>query len=90
MTDILTQPTPQTESEYEAAFNQMFAEMHSLNEQMRRDQVDIDRLKLEADAYKVEAARHKTEAEQLKSEGDILTVEIRATLERLEEMVKRC
>ena len=89
MTDILTQPTP-SESEYEAAFNQMFAEMRDLNEQMRRDQADIDRLKFETDAYKVEAAGYKTEAERLKSEGDILTGEIRATLERLEEMVKRC
>lgn len=91
MTDILTQPTPQTESEYEAALNQMFAEMHSLNEQMRRDQADIDRLKAESEAYKAENERYKqnhlhwqSEMERLRQEGASLTSETRATLNRLQ------
>lgn len=49
MTDIASaQPVPQTAAEYEAAFERLMAEAESLNEQMRRDRIEIERLKVEA------------------------------------------
>jgi cell division protein FtsB len=39
----------------------MFAEISRLNEQMRQDQADMDRLKIETDALKAETLRLKSE-----------------------------
>jgi len=48
MTDIASaQPAPQTTAEYEAAFERLMEEAESLNEQMRRDRIEIERLKME-------------------------------------------
>jgi hypothetical protein len=54
MNDILTQPTPQTEAEYEAAFAQLLSEMQRIREQMDSDQADIERLKAERYSLKAE------------------------------------
>lgn len=45
---------PRTVAEYKTAIAGMLAEMNRLNEQMRRDQVEIDRLKAEATALQAE------------------------------------
>lgn len=42
---ILSKPRPKTETEYEAAIQEMFAEMDRLDESIRRKQAEIDRLK---------------------------------------------
>lgn len=69
MTDILTQPTPQTDAEYEATLAQLLIEMHSLNEQIQRDQVDIYRLRAESATYKAASQRLKTEGELLNADN---------------------
>lgn len=74
MSDVLSsQPAPRTAAEYKAVIAQLLAEMHRLNEQMRQDQTDIDRLKVETNVLKAETQRLKAEA--------------RAALARLGEMV---
>ena len=87
MTDILTRDAPQTDAEMEAELRQMFAELETLNERMRRDQADIVRLKNETDAYKAESARWKTEADSFKAVSDDLGVQSRAALKRLKVMI---
>ena len=57
----------------EMAIEQMLAEMRLLNEQMRRDQVEIDRL--------------KSETALLKRQSDRLQAHTSATLERLKAAV---
>jgi hypothetical protein len=44
---LLPQPTPQTASDYEAAIDQCLAQMAHLREQMDKDQLEIDRLRVE-------------------------------------------
>lgn len=50
----ITQSAPQTTEDYEAAFDRIMAEAEILNEQMRRDRVDIERLKAETQILKSE------------------------------------
>ncbi len=64
MSDILTQPTLQNEDE-EVDSRQLFIEMQCLNDLMRQDQVDIDRLKIETNVLKAETLRLKTESRAL-------------------------
>lgn len=47
-------PEPQTEAESQAIIAQLFAEMRRLNERMREDQAEIDRLKSETQFLKAE------------------------------------
>ncbi|MBI1924494.1 hypothetical protein HYR99_09610 [Candidatus Poribacteria bacterium] len=47
---ISSQPTLETAADYEAAIEQCLAEMKRLNEQLKQDQADIDRLKAETRA----------------------------------------
>ena len=48
MTEIASvQPVPQTTAGYEAAFARLMAEAVSINEQMRRDRIEIERLTVE-------------------------------------------
>ncbi len=48
MANVVTvQSAPQTQAEYEAVFERLMAEAQSIDEQMRRDRVDIERLQLE-------------------------------------------
>jgi cell division protein FtsB len=62
MADLASSPTaPETAAEYEAALDQMLAEMRLLNEQMQKDRVDIDRLKAETHALKAESATLEAE-----------------------------
>ncbi len=51
---ISSQPTPRTAAEYKTAIQEMLAEMERLNEQMKRDQAVIDRLKIKAAVIKKE------------------------------------
>lgn len=88
MTDILTRGAPQSDAEIEAELTQIFAELETLNERMRRDQADIVRLKNETDAYKAESARLKEEAVSLKVTSDELGVQSRAALKRLKVMIE--
>jgi peptidoglycan hydrolase CwlO-like protein len=53
--DVLSsQFTPQTAAEYEAAMDQLLAEIQRLNQQMKEDQSAIDRLKTETETLKRE------------------------------------
>ncbi len=90
MTDILTQPTPRSEAEMEEFLDQLLAEMQRLNEQMQRDQGDIDRLKAETEIYKVCSAEYKLEADKLQAEGMLLDTQNRSALDRLKVMVEAC
>jgi hypothetical protein len=57
MSDLASSPSaPETAGDYEAALDQLLAEMRLINEQMQKDRVDIDRLKAETHALKVESA----------------------------------
>ena len=51
----LTFSEPRTESESGAFVEQMLAEMERLNQRMRGDQAEIDRLKAEAKRIKAES-----------------------------------
>ena len=51
---VSSQTAPQAASDYEASFNQLMAEMERLNEQMRSDRADIERLKAETQMLKAE------------------------------------
>ena len=55
------QPVPKTTAEYEAEFELLMAEADTIHEQMRRDRVDIERLKAETQAIAKETARLKNE-----------------------------
>ena len=48
------QPVPQTAADYEAAVEQLLAEMKRLNQQMQSDRTDIERLKAETRELKAE------------------------------------
>ncbi len=52
---------PKTTADYRTVVAEMFAEISRLNEQMRQDQADMDRLKIETDALKAETLRLKSE-----------------------------
>lgn len=55
MANVVTvQSAPQTQAEYEAAFERLMAEAESIDERMRRDRVDIERLKAETNALRDE------------------------------------
>jgi hypothetical protein len=55
MDDAMASPlNPRTVAEYKAAIAGMLAEMTHLNEQMRRDQEEIDRLKAETALLRTE------------------------------------
>lgn len=58
---IFSQPEPRTKAEAKAILAQLFAEMDRLDEQMRQDGTEIERLKLETAALKAEAQRLKNE-----------------------------
>ncbi len=47
MSDMMTQPLSPAETEQETVLNLFFQEFDSLQERMRNDQADIDRLKAE-------------------------------------------
>jgi predicted nucleic acid-binding Zn-ribbon protein len=64
---------PRTDAEYEAAIEQMLAEMRRLNERMKDDQTAIERLKAETRA--------------LKEETDAVKARLRARLDALANMV---
>ena len=57
MSGILDDPVPQTWAECKAETDRLFAEIDKLNEQMRRDQVEIDRLKAEFRVLQQEGIR---------------------------------
>jgi hypothetical protein len=54
-------PTPETAADYEAAIEGCLVEIRRLNEQMRNDRDEIERLKTETLALKAENQRLKTE-----------------------------
>ena len=62
MSDILTKTVQQNEEDEEVALRGLFLEMQQLNELMRQDQVDIDRLKIETNVLKAETQRLKAES----------------------------
>jgi type II secretory pathway component PulM len=51
---VLSQPTLETDADYEAAIEQYLAEMRRLNEQMNNDRSDIERLKAETETLKTQ------------------------------------
>jgi len=62
MKKLVTTPSvPQTDAECEAVLAQLLMEMQGFNEQMRRDQADIYRIKAETDTLKAETQRLKAE-----------------------------
>ena len=73
MSEIAFSLNPQTEAEYETAFATLFDEIRRMNEQIRQDQNEIDRLRAEASPYKLQS-------QQLKSEGERISADIRVRL----------
>lgn len=69
----LTFSEPRTETESEALVEQMLAEMERLNQKMRDDQAEIDRLKIES--------------KQIKAASDVLRGQTKARLNELEAML---
>ena len=66
MIDIASaQSAPQTVAEYEAAFERLMAEVESINEHMRRDRIEIERLKVETKSLAEEAAKLKGDTRSL-------------------------
>lgn len=53
-TMVTAQTAPQTAAEYEATFERLMAEAENLNEQMRHDRAEIERLTAETAALKSE------------------------------------
>lgn len=51
---VSSPPSLQTAAEYEAAVEQLLAEIRRLNEQMQDDRLDIERLRIETQMLKVE------------------------------------
>jgi hypothetical protein len=51
---ISPQPAPRTAAEYRTVINELLTEMEHINEQMRRDQAEIDRLAAETAVIKEE------------------------------------
>lgn len=47
MESVSAQPAPQTAAEYEAAFERLMMEAEIINERMRQDRSEIERLKAE-------------------------------------------
>ena len=87
MNDILLEVTPQMSAKEKAEFDAMMAEMHRLNEIMRQDQIEIDRLKAETRLYQREVVSQKQEAEKWKMEINALKAETQATLARIVKMM---
>lgn len=54
MSEILTSPAPQSETEYETTLKQISVEIDYLNGLMAQDRKDIERLKAETDLLKIE------------------------------------
>ena len=54
MSTTMAQSAPMTTEDYEAAFYRVLADAENLNEQMRRDRVEIDKLKSESQAIRDE------------------------------------
>lgn len=66
MMDIASaQPAPQTTAEYEAIFERLMAEAEGIHEQMGRDRIEIERLKVETKALAEETGRLKAETRTL-------------------------
>ncbi len=65
MLNTAAQPAPQTTAEYEAAFERLMAEAKSINEQMRRDRIEIERLKAETKVIGEDTARLKADTRTL-------------------------
>jgi hypothetical protein len=57
MSDITFARTPQTEAECEKALAQILADIRRLNEEMRQDDLEIDRNRAESQRLKEEGAR---------------------------------
>jgi uncharacterized small protein (DUF1192 family) len=51
---VSRQSAPRTATDYEAAIEQMLAEMKRLNEQMATDRAEIERLRVETQRLKAE------------------------------------
>ena len=51
---LSSQPVPKSAADYEAAVEQLLAEMKRLNQQMQSDRTDIERLKAETRTLKAE------------------------------------
>jgi predicted metalloenzyme YecM len=56
-----SQQTMETPADYEAEIARYLSQMQHLNEKMRWDQAEIDRLKIETAALKVETQRLQSE-----------------------------
>ena len=54
MSTTMARSVPKTTEDYEAAFYKVSADAEGLNEQMRRDRVEIDKLKAESQAIRDE------------------------------------
>ena len=67
--DLLQMADQVTDTADEALLNELFAEMQRLNEKMRQDQADIDRLKAETRAI---AAHSDQILRQVEAQLDIL------------------
>jgi hypothetical protein len=62
---MLTQPIPQTDAEYEAAFGQLLTEMSRLDEQIDRDRAESQRIKMETEIIKARTEGKLARLEEL-------------------------
>ena len=65
MTDILTQSTPGTDAEYEAACRQLLNEMSRFDEQMDQDRAESQRIKVETEVIKARTEGKLARLEEL-------------------------
>jgi hypothetical protein len=70
---VLSFPEPRTEDEYRAAIEWLLAEMQRINQQMKDDQDDIERL--------------QAETRKIKAETDMIKARTQARLDALQAMV---
>lgn len=64
-TTVTAQAAPQTAAEYEVIFERLMAEAEGIHEQMGRDRIEIERLKVETKALAEETGRLKAETRTL-------------------------
>jgi len=76
MSDMTVAVSPQTEAECEKALTQILADIQRLNDEMKQDDVEIDR-------FKAESQRLKEEGKRLDADFHARWDSLNATLDRI-------
>lgn len=79
MDELFSSPSAlETDANFEATWEQYMTEISRLNELMRQDQIDSDRLKAESQELKAECQALKEESQVLKAESQVLKTKSQA------------